>query len=320
MRLAAFKPSVPRRQRTAAALRGRDGWLFLAGDRNNVLGQHTGRARLGRRRQAAWKRLLRVRAADMEARGVTWLTLVAPDKEAVYADFLPPEVVPAERRPIHELLEIADSVGSPMRYPLGAMRAARSQDHRPLYFQTDTHWNQLGAFIAYCTICDDLVQRGFTVSRVTSDEVRWTEATFTGDLGEKLDPTVSGMTVRADLRKHTSRLVSDNQVANHGRRVIFESPGARGPTCVLFGESFAMQLLMFLKESFRRLVFVHTNMLDRTVIDREAADVVLSIPVERFLMEVPDDAGAAAKLAGTAQRKLAEGRTRAFLPGIPEAA
>jgi hypothetical protein len=83
-----------------------------------------------------------------------------------------------------------------------------------------------------------------------------------------------------------------------------ELPG--GPTCVVFGESFAEALLIFLRESFQRLVFVHTSMLIPEILERERPDVVLSIPIERFLVRPPDDREAFAKLEALAVRKGGE--------------
>ena len=93
---------------------------------------------------------------------------------------------------------------------------------------------------------------------------------------------------------------------------------------MVFGESFANQMLVFLKESFRRLVFAHTSMVDRDLIAAERPDAVLSIPLERFLLRVPSDRDAHAELERIVARKRAAGRSRTgddrFLQGIPRRA
>src|ERR1700753_2838649 len=101
-------------------------------------------------------------------------------------------------------------------------------------------------------------------------------------------------------------LIYDNEVNNHGRVKIFERPDSRAPTCVVFGESFAEALLLFLRESFSRLVFVHTSMFVDEILEQEQPDVVLSIPIERFLVRVPDDEDALMKLGATARAKHGE--------------
>jgi hypothetical protein len=303
----------------AKVLRGKDGWLFLRDDTNDVLGQHTGLVQMGPERLASWERVLAGRVATMQELGLPWVVQVAPDKEGVYPDLLPPEIVPAPRRPVHDFLDVAARVGAPVHYPLEQLRA-KARGGRPVYYVTDTHWNQLGAYVAYREICNELASRGVAVPTLAEEDVEWVTVETEGDLGEKLKPPETGPTILARLRNHTSTLVADNGIANHGRVMVFEAPGSDAPTCVAFGESFGNHLLLFLKESFSRLVYVHTSTLDRVRLQEERPDAVVSMPLERFLIDVPDDTDAHAKLEATARRKIdAEtyGTTR-FLEGIPE--
>ena len=134
-------PSTPR------PIPGRDGFLFLGDDANDVIGQHTGRVRLGSRRRRAWRDVLAGRVELMAELGVPWRSLVAPDKETVYAEMLPPDIVPAERRPIHDFLDAAREAGAPVVFPMDELDAAKSRGL--VYYETDTHWTQLGAYVAY---------------------------------------------------------------------------------------------------------------------------------------------------------------------------
>ena len=147
---------------------GRDGWLFLQRDTNDVVGQHTGRVRMGRERRHAWREILAQRMSWAKRFGIVWVTLIAPDKESVYPEYLPPEIVPSHRRPVHELLDVARSVGAPVLYPVEELVAAKDQG--PLYFPTDTHWTHRGAYVAYRALCRELVQRG--VETVAVEEER----------------------------------------------------------------------------------------------------------------------------------------------------
>jgi hypothetical protein len=291
-------------------LRGREGWLFLQRDTNDIVGQHTGRVHMGRPGRHAWRRVLSQRMSLVRRLGIVWVSQIAPDKESVYPEYLPPEIQPSRVRPVHELLRVGKSVGAPLTYPLEALVAAKGEG--PLYFPTDTHWNQRGAYRAYRALCRELVGRGQEPTVVGEDGIEWITQPHIGDLGSKLKPHVEGAGLFAQLDRHSSRLVFDNLILNHGRVMIFEQDRPAGPSCVAFGESFANQLLVFLKESFRRLVFVHTSMLIPEVIGSEAPDVVISLPLERFLISVPSDRDALAKLTDTIRQKLAHGNLREF--------
>lgn len=116
---------------------GRDGWLFLQHDRNDVVGQHTGRVRPGRQWRRAWKDVLRSRLAAISELGPVWICQICPDKESVYPEYLPADITPAARRPVHDLLDISRALRAPVGYPLDELSAAKPNG--PLYHKTDTH-------------------------------------------------------------------------------------------------------------------------------------------------------------------------------------
>jgi hypothetical protein len=282
-------------------LPGKNGWLFLQNDSNDVIGQHTGRVAYDDDVRRSWATVLARRRNAARATGATWLLAIVPDKEAVYAEQLPAEVVPAPRRPIHELLEVAEYAQAPTLYLLDALQEAKPEAE--LFPKTDTHWNYRGAYVGFQAICDHLRREGVAPEPFDAEAIEWASEIVQGDLGSKLaEPAESGRLVPKIPAVHSS-LVYDNEVNNHGRVKIFERPLPDAPTCVVFGESFAEALLIFLRESFRRLVFVHTSMFVDEIVEQEQPDVVLSIPIERFLIRVPDDTDALMRLQATVRAK-----------------
>lgn len=285
-------------------LHGKNGWLFLREDSNNIVGQQTGVVKLGSEGRAKWRRTLEDRIAASEQLGVTWVCLVVPDKESVYPEHLPESILPADQRPVHEFLEVAEGLSAPVVYGLDWLEPAKAR--ADLYATTDTHWNYRGAYITYRALCDQLADQGVDFDLIEEDRLRWIDLEFEGDLGSKVLPKpIMGRTVRCEVAGSESQLTFDNDVQNHGWVKRFEKPSG-GRACVVFGESFSYHLLPFLKETFERLVFVHTSMFIPKIVERERADVVLSLPLERFLVRPPDDEDAFAKLRETVVRKGAQ--------------
>jgi hypothetical protein len=290
---------------TVAPLRGRDGWLFLTGDSNDVIAQHTGAFVPDRRWERRWSRQLRGRARLMRRLGATYVQLVVPDKEAVYADLLPAEIVPAPRRPVHRLVELAAGAEVELVYPLAQLRAGRRS--APVFHPTDTHWTGRGAYIGYRAACDALGGRSAGLRVVGEDEIEWVDDTRAGDLGSKLDPPLRGTGARARLDSR-ARTVDDNLIYVTGRRLVTERPGEHGPSCVIFGTSYAVFTLLFFAETFRRLVFVHSTSVDRETVRAERPDVVMAITAERGLRRPPDDRAAHDLLAEVVERKRRDGQ------------
>ena len=146
-----------------------------------------------------------------------------------------------------------------------------------------------------------MAERGIEVETLREDWLEWEEPPFRGDLDGKLPHAPPGTKAEARFVRSWGRRVYDNEVRNHGRVMIHEQDRRKRPSCVVFGESFAETLLYFLKEVFGRVVFAHTSMYVDEVVAAERPDVVLSLPIERFLIKVPDDREALARLAETAR-------------------
>ena len=272
-----------------------------------------------------WAELLGRRRERIESAGIAWIGHVAPDKEAVYPEMLPAGVEPAAERPIDGFLAAVETAGAPVRYGLDAQLAAKPGGLT--YYKADTHWNGRGAWVASTAVCEALRQAGVDAQALPADAIEWREAMAAGDLGGKLEPPVQAETVLGRVREHRATLVADNRIRNHGRVISFEQPDPSLPRALIFGESFANPMLPFLKESFSQLTFAHSRWFDYRLIARERPDAVIWLPVERFLLEVPSDRGAARKLATLRARKRLRGNTAGtpgedgshFLAGIPAA-
>lgn len=128
-------------QAQAAAIRGRDGWLFLPWDNPAQMNLSTVPRTTG----------LFLEAADILRRtGVETCIVVLPAKFRIYRDMLPPDQVysdNAEQRLGMILAELRKgrSIVPDIGALLLAHRRAQPQDH--LFFKADTHWTPLGAAI-----------------------------------------------------------------------------------------------------------------------------------------------------------------------------
>jgi hypothetical protein len=246
---------------------GRDGWLFLANDTNEVLAQHRGERVLTAEGLDAWESLMAKRSTLGQYR-----LLVPPNTHSVRSDKL--GIEPAAVRPVTQLMERVENIV----YPLQAMKSA---DHDvPVVMCHDSHWSTFGAFIAYRELMQSIGVPAF------EDVHFFLNPNRSGDLGDKLDPPRLGTRVSCDLPKR-ARMVSDNRIPNRGGVVITESPAEQ--TCLVFGDSYAIEVVRYMSESFGRLVFCFWPAVDYGVVEREQPDYVVSILNERFLINVPDD-------------------------------
>jgi integrase len=132
------------------------------------------------------------------------------------------------------------------------------------------------------------IARFAPVYEVSEEDLHFYEAEAQGDLAYKLD-LESGVSSCARYVYSKASLVHDNRVYGHGSLLITECQDAPPTTCVLFGDSACFAMLNFLAQSFGRLVFLQTPMVDYELIKREQPDVVVTEMVERFMIEIPID-------------------------------
>ena len=278
---------LPESRSDGKVVRGKDGWLFLDNDSNEFMKQQRGELLFTDEQLDRWRNVLESRVRWLRERGTAYRFLVAPNPHSVYPDKLPFEIPAGTPRPATQLISHLEETGSdvPVVYPLAPLMERRDS---PVFTQTNTHWTDLGAFLAYESLMDSIGGE-VPVRRLRPDDVRFNEVVKGGDLGQKVEPVESSLHVFATLKKPAARMTHDNRVFLNGHRIDYECPPAGHTVCLVFGDSFAHAMLPFIAESFGRVVFAHLATLDRELVREVAPDIVIRIMNERFLIKVPAD-------------------------------
>jgi hypothetical protein len=279
---------------TSTVIKGRDGWFFYGED-----GSIDDYAHVDPMTPDALEnwRAATTRARDwLRARGVAYLFFIAPDKYVVYPEMMPTTIrrVGAVSRTdqlydtLSEVSDVSDTSGRftvDVRPPL--MQAKTSER---IYHQTDTHWNDRGALVAYQIIIDALRRQ------VPAVPAAWSRDDF-----EPVTRDVEGMDLagmmgltrvlhEVDLalvpkRGRRARVVEPagaGPMAEEGR-LVTEIPGSSLPRAVIFRDSFVSRLVPFLSEHFSRAVYLWQNDFDADVVSQEHPDVVIQEIVGRHL-------------------------------------
>jgi hypothetical protein len=128
---------------------GKNNWLYL-GDRHEQTITVTRRGTTIEDSKNAEKIGVATKSWEqwLKARGVRlYLLMFCPNKDTIYPEHTPDWMQSAKDSATNTLLT---NVGQ-QRYvdPRAALLAAKTQYAEPLYFQTDTHWNNFGAWVAF---------------------------------------------------------------------------------------------------------------------------------------------------------------------------
>jgi SGNH hydrolase-like domain, acetyltransferase AlgX len=262
------------------AFEGREGWLFLDGDSNSVIQQIKGQRLVDPEGLKRWNDEIAQRSEALHALTIPQVFVVAPNKETIYADYLPSELRRANVCPVDQILRLFQDNCVPYIYPLAELHQARAVADP--YSPIETHWNDYGALIAANCI---LSQNGIPQIPLCCCEFK-TE-TWSGDLGSKMNPVRKGPWLRGWKKPRAeARLLYDNRMT-HGGHVLIYGTSYNSKKVLIFGDSFANNLTYWLAEGFGSAIFVHSTAFDLELIKSERPDLVVWESVERFLVLPP---------------------------------
>jgi alginate O-acetyltransferase complex protein AlgJ len=270
-----------------AVIKGQEGWLFYAQD--GALEDYTNEKPLTSVEVGMWRDAI-VGARDwLRGQHIGYVLTVAPDKHVIYPEHIPPSIRPmgtlSRMDQVYATLEGTGVSAIDLRPSLHAGKT----DER-LYFMTDTHWNDRGAFIAYQKIIDAARRQVPAVpASWKRDEFRATAADVQGrDLAGMLGLTT--VLHEVDLRLEPKRQRRARVIEPPGAdptaqvgRLVTEINDPRLPRAVIFRDSFSSRLVPFLSEHFSRAVYVWQNDFDTKVILEERPNVVIQEIVSRHL-------------------------------------
>jgi alginate O-acetyltransferase complex protein AlgJ len=277
---------VLRTSPSAAVIEGQAGWFFYGDDKS--VEDYVNIEPMTEQAVANWRAAV-LRARDwLHARGIAYVFTIAPDKHVIYGDEMPSTLARIGG------LSRADQVFTALQDTglavdvRGAELDAKTRER--VFQQTDTHWNDRGALIAYQQII------GAVRARVPHTPPAWTRVDFVAE-----ERTVEGldlagmMGLTRVLREIDMRLVprrsrrarvvepAGAKPTDEEGRLVTEIDDPALPRAVIFRDSFTSRLVPFLSEHFSRAVYLWQNDFDANIVSEEHPDVVIQEIVGRHL-------------------------------------
>ena len=132
------------------AIKGKNGWLFFIDKNDGDNAQDfLKRNLLDERKAAIFRENVRKTADFCRKNKIKFLFLIGPNKHSVY-----PENYPLDERPdgitrADQISRIFKEMDIACVFPRDYLISCKTKDSLPLYYETDTHWNPLGAFRAF---------------------------------------------------------------------------------------------------------------------------------------------------------------------------
>jgi alginate O-acetyltransferase complex protein AlgJ len=278
---------------------GKDGWLFYAGEQ--IVADFQRLRPFSDAELAAWGKLLTDRQHWLAARGIEFVFYVAPNPQTLYPEYMPDSLWRADNpsrmdQLIAYLTTRTNVHVLDMRPPLLA-----AKPYARVVYKTDSHWNQLGGFIAYQQLSMWAKQR-FAQWRPHSigDFEQVEIPTWHGGLSYFLGKPELFAEPRIELRSRSGATVLTDGMPMptdelfdawfRRRRVVRHSFSGEMRSVVILRDSQFAAPGQFLTRHFQRSVLLWTEKLDPAVIEAEQPQLVVFAIAERLLMNpVPVD-------------------------------
>ena len=269
---------------------GKEGWLFYnAPNDGSSLEDYYGLAGFTVHQLSAIKQNMARLRRETASRNILLIIAIAPSKHTVYEEYLPTRVAMMKGAPsrVDQLCSAwgNDDTHASFIDARNFLTTAKKEMKYPLYYKTDSHWNNLGAFLVYSEIMKEVKTRYPKVRVLTLADF---SLSSTQVPGRDLAAMVNMASLMSDtevtlkpLRPSAATLSS----APYDFSTAFRSEirDYKGPHVVAFGDSFLKYMIPYLSESFSRGLYLASPLtMDFSVIDKEKPDVVIVELAERY--------------------------------------
>jgi hypothetical protein len=273
--------AVFKAEATRDVVLGQDGWLFYSGEGTREDKQSPRGKGFSQQELTDYQHLLERRRDWLAQRGITYVFVVAPDKQSIYPEHLRAGAKPAKTK----LDQFVEHMHSHSTVTVPDLRPALREAKRvaPTYFKTDSHWNHFGGFIACQEIVKALSKQvpGSESLSLDSFELKRTDSKG-GDLAEMLGVQAAEKNVALVPKPGLPALVETVQNPNFVCPTYFTTNTSAAGKVIVFRDSFGTALIPFLGYHFAEAAyFWNMGDFDVRTIEQTKPTVVISEVVER---------------------------------------
>lgn len=197
-------------------------------------------------------------------RGIDFYITALPNKEIIYEENMPDTV--ARVNEVSRSEQVAEYMwaNTDLTYIYPKQQLLDAKEKYQIYYETDTHWNQIGAFVGMQEIFKEAYG---THAEIDSVSFRVDSETFAGDLA-----TIAGVT--ADYSQDTVYVFEKESA---------DSAQYRDEVCFVVGDSFSGFLSTIAKGYYKEVHWIYTRDFTMEMVDELQPDVIIWETVERYM-------------------------------------
>lgn len=264
---------------------GKDNWLFYTKrDDGDPIGCYKGTNLLSEQELALIEQNLTEVRDELADRGIEFVLFIAPNKERIYSSYMPWYYgEPAENYAVQQIVDyLKKNTDIRVVYPIDELMKAVNYygDRALLYHKTDTHWNELGAYVGTRELLKELgvILPPYDAGNMTVNAYR----DESGDLASMLNMSsilsagetygISGYDVHHYI----------NDEWDYDSVFRYHAEGADPRKIFMKRDSFGAAMAELVGSQFDNSIIVNGSIYDRDMVAEETPDIYVYEVVERY--------------------------------------
>lgn len=266
----------------SSVIKGLDGWMFYNSKEKNdfdTLADYQHTALYSDEEMASIAAKLDDMRLQCEAAGANFYFVIFPNKHTIYGDdFLPSKYrvkINEESRTDQLVRYLTQNSDITVIYPKDSLIFAKEQaDARGelLYQKTDTHWNEMGAWVAY-----EEMMRKMNLSISTPGNIMQSVRGTVTDLPKMLSFNDYPLDILYGREYRTDCAYMEWE---DGAAVTTRSTDGNGKKLVMFRDSYAQYMMTYMSRDFDEVTYVSGLHFDADYLEKLPTDVIFEL-VER---------------------------------------
>lgn len=277
--------------------KGRDDWYFY-NDENNIELVSGAYPDFDEKTLAAiCEQQMRIQE-KLREQGIEYVLILSPSKVSIYPEMLTSGDYAVGKTPADQLADYLEGHSDLHVVRVkDALLKEKQESTEQIFFKTDTHWTEYGAYMAYREVITSLNRWGLVQSSPV--DVRFVPSTYSGEFSKMLgDPSLlpAEQVPKSEILHPNAVAVQDGErfqkfqeeLAKENNREenrLFRNTSSDGPDLLLFGDSMFNYWNMpeLFAEHFAHYTYVRSAAIDQGMIDAVKPQIVAYEITERFL-------------------------------------
>lgn len=272
--------------RNAKAFKGTNGWFyFIDADEGHNLDDYYKINLLNETELENFKSSVKKTANWCQENGIKYLFIICPNKHSVYPEnFI--STRPQGITRTDQLVSVFDELSVPYIFPRDYLLEQKKVEKYPLYYETDTHWNKLGAYHAFEKIQDE-IKNLFPYTNFPTIEFNF-DISYSETVGDLL-PLLgikNAKSTQISVRPKNANFSDYFEYIKNEEKdgVVTEGKNKELPAAIVFRDSFFSALTPYFSTMFSHVEYNWRRMTDddKEHILENKPDLIVFETVERY--------------------------------------